>query len=111
MRDDVICFYKDEYWLKYKLYKLRTNLKAKELFIFGVNAGMPNAIKLAQDIVGVKVDGIIGNKTIKAINEFDNDLFSEKFDLCEIAYYENIVKKDPDKKIYLQGWKNRANMV
>jgi len=111
LRDDVIDFYKDEYWFKYKLDKLNTDLKAKEMFIFGVNAGMRNAIKLAQSVVGAKVDGVIGKQTIKAINDFDNNKFDELFDKKEIAYYENIVKKHPDKKIFLRGWRKRAYLV
>jgi lysozyme family protein len=41
------------------------------VFDFGVNSGPSRAVKYAQEIVGVAVDGIMGPITISAINNYD----------------------------------------
>jgi lysozyme family protein len=45
------------------------------VFDFGVNSGSSRAIKYAQDIVGVAVDGIMGPITLAAINAYDPTQF------------------------------------
>src|SRR5215469_6933970 len=45
------------------------------VFDFGVNSGPSRAVKYAQTIVHVSVDGFMGPQTIAAINAFDSDTF------------------------------------
>ncbi|MBR8461621.1 hypothetical protein KDE12_01995 [Campylobacter sp. faydin G-105] len=54
-----------------QLNRLHSQRIADELFIFGVNAGVLNATRLAQKLLGIKCDGIVGEATIKALNSYD----------------------------------------
>lgn len=103
-------FYEDNFWTKYNLNQLNLTA-ASEIFVFGVNTGMPTAIKKAQKIAGVVQDGSIGPKTISAINSIPESLFDLKFDDEELAYYDALIAKKPSFKIFEKGWHNRAKAV
>jgi len=107
----VVEFYRYSFWNRAKLSEINSQKKADEIFIFGVNVGMRTAARKTQKLVGVVTDGIIGNQSIKAINEFDEDLFDMQFDDLELQYYEDIIKKKPSFAMFRNGWKNRALTV
>lgn len=103
--------YKLLYWDKMKGDDIISQKIANEIFIFGINVGMKNAIKTAQRCVGVSADGVIGNMTIKALNDFDDTKFDMMFDDLEKSYYKSLANKNPKLSIYLKGWNNRASYV
>lgn len=109
--DEVKTFYKKNFWDRMRLDEIHEQHVANEMFVFGVNAGCGRSVRLAQLVVGTVADGLIGPKTIEAINAYDTDAFDTEFDLEEIKYYEAIVSNNPEKKIFLNGWKNRAVAV
>lgn len=111
LRDMVKAFYNANFWKKMKLSLIEEQHVANEIFVFGVNAGTKAAIKLAQRVVKVEDDGIIGDVTITALNSVNADWFDKEFDKAEIAYYEAIVRRNPEKKIFMNGWRARANAI
>ncbi|NCB97281.1 MAG: peptidoglycan domain protein [Bacteroidia bacterium] len=110
-REMVEMFYKKEFWDKAKLDEVVSQQIANEIFIAGVNMGMKKAVMLAQRLVGVSQDGVVGPKTLKAVNAFDTTIFDEMYDILEKDYYDQIVVNNPSKKIYAKGWRNRAVAV
>lgn len=76
------------------------------LFDSAVNIGAARAVKLAQQAVGVIVDGVIGPKTIGAINNAALDVLGDYLDLRE-SYYRALPGNL--RSVYLQGWLNRLN--
>ena len=104
-------FYKKTFWDRMWLDKVDSQHKANEMFVFGVNAGVGRAVRLAQIVSGAVADGLIGPKTIEAINKCDDKMFNARFDEEEIKYYEAIVRNNLSKDIFLNGWKNRALAV
>lgn len=109
--EQTIELYYDRYWKPYHLDDLTSQNTAEEIFIFGVNAGMRTAIKKAQKLVGVEDDGIVGKKTIEALNSYDSDLFNMRFDEEEIKHYESLIAHKPSFARFKAGWKNRAHYV
>ncbi len=110
--DEVHKIYKKQYWDRARLDEVRDQKIADEIFVFGVNAGMERAIKKAQEVVGVKQDGIVGPKTLKALNNFDADLFDVMFDVEEVKYYKELIAKNSERfKRFEKGWINRAKTV
>ena len=107
----VIAHYRREFWNKLRLDSVTSQKIADEIFMFAVNVGIRNAVKLAQKLVGVAADGVIGPATINALNSFSPENFDLMFDQSEIKYYESLVEKNPKFKIFLNGWKNRAVFV
>jgi len=103
--------YKKEYWDKIKGDYIKNQHIADEIFIFAVNSGVETAVKTAQKIVGVVPDGIVGPKTLRALNSYNSSLFDHEYDSMEINFYKRLVNKIKKFKIYLTGWINRAKAV
>lgn len=104
-------FYKANYWDAMRLDEINSYQKQAEMFIFGVNAGCKNAIKAAQKVVGVTMDGILGANTLAAINAYNEVSFDKDYDRAEIAYYRAIISANPTLARYERGWVNRAEKV
>ena len=108
---EVYRFYKQEFWNKMGLDKVNSGHICNEMFIFGVNVNWDKCNKEVQKMIGVKDDGIIGDKTITKINEVDEEWFDKEFDKVEMAYYERIVEQKPHLAKNLKGWFNRSLVV
>lgn len=111
---EVIDFYYNNFWVPMHLHHIESTKKTAEIMVFVVNVGIgrkKSIIKAIQRIIGTKPDGIFGNKTLKAFNEIDEDLFSKKFDEYEIKFYRRLVQKNPRLSWALRGWENRARLV
>ena len=100
-------FYKKEFFDKMKLDLVKSLYKQEELMCFAINVGVNPCIKKLQELLGVKVDGVIGIKTIEALNNYDEVLFDKLFDLKEIEYTDSLNEAKYGK--YKKGWRNRAN--
>ena len=73
-------FYKREFWDKMRLDEVESDLKASEVFIFGVNVDTKPAVRVLQRLLNVTVDGVMGAQTLKALNAYDEDKFNVEFD-------------------------------
>lgn len=77
---------------------------------WGYNSGVKGAIRQVQKALGCTADGIIGKKTLAALNgENAEDIF-EKIWLQRYYYYHVIAQK-PNKKKFLKGWLRRLNAI
>ena len=111
LQADTANFYKFKYWNKIRGGDINSQRVANEIFIFGVNAGIAVAIKAAQKIVGVTADGVIGEVTLRALNEYDEERFDKEFDRSEVKHYNALIEENPKLKINANGWRNRAEAV
>jgi len=74
-------------------------------------SGQNIGIKRVQKILGVTADGIVGPKTIAAVNAADPvDLVNKVYN-GRVTHFNNIVKANPSQKKWLNGWMNRVNYV
>lgn len=70
-------------------------------------SGTKTAIKKTQKILGIDADGIVGEQTINAINNANQEeLFNSIYNKREEFYY-NICESHPSQKVFLKGWLNR----
>ena len=100
--------YKTDYWDKMKLDNVDNSIIAKNIFEAAVNFGIFTVVCIVQKILDVKVDGKIGDVTIKAINSFDDTmLFLALLKLSFVDRYRQICNNNKDQKIFLLGWLNR----
>lgn len=96
------------YWNKCGGDKIK-NQSVADIFVdFYYNAGT-RAIKEMQALVGAEQDGIVGKKTIEAINAQDPETLFEAYKKRRIAYYGELVAKKPSQQKFLKGWLNRVN--
>lgn len=97
---------KGDYWDKCKG-DLIVNQSVAEIFVdWCINSGAA-IIKKVQALVGAKADGIVGPKTIAAINAADQKKLHADIKSARREYFESVVRKRPSSKIYLKGWLNR----
>lgn len=101
-------FYRDNFWHAVQGDGLHDQQIAQSIFDFAVNAGVPTAARLAQQVAGVNADGIIGKQSLAALNAISAELFMPRYALAKIARYAAIVNKDASQSKFLLGWINRT---
>lgn len=111
LTQDVYDFMKKNFWDVMKLDSVTSQKIAEELFIFGTNANMKAGVKMAQRLIGVEDDGIVGNGTITALNTFNERVFDEEYDLLEQAYYMNLILRHPELEVNEKGWIRRSELA
>ena len=101
--DQAKAIYKRDWWDKLGMDKYPPAL-AYQMFDASINHGSGRAIQFVQKAVGAKADGIIGSKTLAAIDALDkNDLLL--LFLAERLQYFTEVKTW---KTYCTGWTRRV---
>ena len=67
-------------------------------------------IKYPQEVLRVKTDGIVGLKTLAAINYYPNkkELFEKLWNRRK-KHFEDIVRNRPQSKVFLKGWLRRLS--
>ena len=106
-RNHAIEIYFIDYWSKMNLLELINELTILHIFDMGVNTGIRTAIKIAQRIVGAKVDGYIGNESESKINAFAG--FLETYKQERKKYYFALARRKPELQVFLSGWLNRID--
>jgi len=108
LQEDIKDFYRVQFWDKISGDQIANQEVANSIFDFSVNCGVGTSASMAQMVVGVDHDGVIGNDSINAINNFNIDLFLASFTIAKIARYVGIVQKRPTSQKYFYGWVRRA---
>ena len=105
--------YKLEYWDKVHGDDIQLQDLAEIVFDFFVNAGA-HASELLQRTLNqlgasLKVDGEIGENTLKALVNADPIKVYRRYKQGRIDYYNRLVSQNPSLRKFLQGWLNRVN--
>jgi lysozyme family protein len=100
-------FYRVEFWDRMRCGQLKPRT-ASHLFDFGVNAGIRTAVRLAQVVAGATPDGVIGPRTVDALNAMDETEFEMAYTIAKISRYAEIVNRDRSQSKFLLGWVNRT---
>ena len=102
---------KSLYWDKWQGDKI-VNQSIVNILVDWIWASGPYGIKIPQKILGVPIDGIVGPKTIAAINSYpDQKELFDKIKQERIDFIERIVTNRPTNKKFKRGWLNRLNDI
>lgn len=101
-------FYRSAFWDRVQGDDIADQDVAHTVFDFAVNAGVGTSVVLAQHVVEVTPDGVLGNNTLSKINEAKPEYFLAAFTVAKIARYVGIVNKRPESRKYFFGWISRA---
>ena len=105
--------YLKKYYLGNKLDKVVNDKVALSVCDFIVNGGAWGAKKAqaALNELGfdLRVDGILGEKSLAALNEVDENKFLEKYHDLQRRYYRVLSANKPSQKKFLTGWLNRVD--
>ncbi|XAG86511.1 N-acetylmuramidase [bacterium 19MO03SA05] len=76
-------------------------------FDAAVQHGAVTAIRLLQEIVGVKADGLVGPKTRAAVHAQDTEYLTARYMLRRARYYARILRNNQPQARFIEGWHNR----
>jgi lysozyme family protein len=100
-------FYKSVFWNRAKLDLFKWD--EMKIQFFDANVMGTRAIHVLQGLVGAEVDGIMGLKTVDAVNMQDGDSLVDKFLTRRAAFYEDRIKASPVMVKYRKGWLKRCS--
>ena len=97
---------KGGFWDKCWADQLKNQSVAEIIVDWCINSGM-GMLKRVQEIVGTKADGIMGPKTLRAINCADQKTLHAKVKVARTRKYLKILETSPSKVCFIEGWLNR----
>lgn len=108
-QEEWIDILKTMYWDRWKADQINSqsiaNLVVDWLWTSGTYG-----IKFPQRVLGLKDDGIVGPKTLQAINNYpDQEALFNKLWLRRKEHFTAIANSRPANKKFLNGWLNRLN--
>lgn len=96
------------FWNRWKANDIKNQSVANILVDWVWGSGVWG-IRIPQRILGVKEDGVVGIKTLTALNNVDQLEFFNKVVEERKAFLHNIVIRDPEQRRFINGWLNRLN--
>lgn len=102
--------FKTMYWDRWKADQINSQSVAN-ILVDWVWASGKYGIEIPQKVLDVAVDGIVGPKTIKAVNSWDPKELFDTIKTERLAFIERIVKSRPANAKFRQGWINRINAL
>lgn len=107
--EEWLTIFKKYYWRKWMADAIKSQAIAN-LLVDWVWMSGTYGIKLPQKVLGVKIDGLVGNKTLSAINGYPNqqELFNKLWNERK-SFFERIGKGAQAK--FLAGWMNRLRSI
>lgn len=97
------------FWDKFRADEIRSQSVANICADWAWHSGTGIAIPKVQKLLGVTADGIVGKRTLAAINAADPEQLFERVKAARLAYFDSIVRRRPSQIVFLNGWRNRVN--
>jgi lysozyme family protein len=112
--EEVYLIYRENYWVPGKCEQLPWPVCLVH-FDACVNTGVYQAAKFLQRAVRSKDDGIIGPKTLKAVEDEIEESGTEGLTHCLLeqrkGFYDIIVSARPSQRSFINGWQNRITKI
>ena len=102
--------FKKYYWDKWKADDIKDQNVAN-ILVDWVWASGVYGIKIPQRVLGVDVDGIVGPKTIAAVNASDGRELFDNIKQERKDFIDRICQTRPQNKKFKNGWLNRINSL
>ena len=101
--------YETDYWAPIKGDLLEDDGKAEIMFSCAVLSGPARAVRLAQQVCEVDVDGRMGPRTLEADERLStNDLFEARFALTRLHRFWEICERKPSHRKFDHGCNRRV---
>lgn len=104
----VMDFYEGEFWKRLRLDYVLSNTVAWPIYDHAVTSGYVRSVRMAQEVLGIKIDGIFGERTLAAINSVECAHFKDQFAFSRIRYYLAIARRDRTQRGHLLSWITRS---
>ena len=101
---------KTMFWDRWQSDKI-ANQSVAEILVDWVWASGKYGITIPQQVLGVTVDGVVGPKTLAALNKQNPAQFFARIVAERKAYIDRICASRPVNNKYKRGWLNRLNAI
>ena len=101
---------KTMFWDRWQADKI-ANQSVAEILVDWVWASGKYGITIPQQVLGVTVDGVVGPKTLAALNKQTPAQFFARLVAERKAYIDRICASRPANNKYKRGWLNRLNAI
>lgn len=108
--EDAIRIMKRNYWDRWKADQIKSQSLANILVDWVWGSGV-YGIKIPQRMLGVTMDGLVGPKTLAALNGRDPEAFFAEVKEERAKYFERICVTRPSNRRFLKGWMRRLNSI
>lgn len=105
---DATMVLKRYYWDRWQADRIN-NQSIADILVDWVWGSGKWGIVIPQRILQLVDDGIVGNKTIQAVNEADPKQLFDKIYLARVEFIANIINRKPEQKRFWRGWLNRLH--
>lgn len=102
--------FKKHFWDKWRADEINDQSVAN-ILVDWLWASGAYGIKIPQRVLGVTVDGIVGAKTLAAVNGKDGKSLFNEIRRERIDFIDRICTSRPQNKKYRKGWLNRINSL
>lgn len=102
--------FKSYFWDKWKADQI-TDQSVANILVDWLWCSGAYGIKIPQKVLGVTIDGIVGSKTIAAVNATDGKVLFDKIKEERIRFIERICQTRPQNNKFENGWLNRINAL
>nr|DAZ31778.1 MAG TPA: Lysozyme [Caudoviricetes sp.] len=102
--------FKSLYWDRWRADEIK-NQSVANIVVDWVWASGVQGIKRPQKLLGVVADGLVGAKTIAAINAADPKKLFDSIKADRAKFIDEICKARPKNEKYRKGWMNRINAI
>ena len=109
--DQWLGLFVEGYWDPWLADDIRNQSVANILVDWGWASGVRTAIRQAQRLLGVKVDGVVGRETLAAINNTNQQELFNDIKAARLRFVEAIIERDPSQAIFRNGWRNRIEDI
>ena len=106
--EDVFNIFKKYYWDRYQADFIH-NQSIANICVDWVWASGRAGITRVQQLLQIKVDGIVGPQTVASINLANQRQLFEAIKADRIRFIEEICEKNPSQLVFRKGWLNRIN--
>ncbi|WP_289761708.1 glycosyl hydrolase 108 family protein [Duncaniella muris] len=101
---------KTMFWDRWRADEI-ANQSVAEILVDWVWASGKYGITIPQQVLGVTVDGVVGPKTLAALNKQNPAQFFARIVAERKAYIDRICTSRPTNNKYKRGWLNRLNAI
>lgn len=114
--EDVTLFYRHEFWTPLSLGRVNDPGIAIAIFDTAVLYGITATACMTQQALNVsggllRVDGILGDRTIELLNQATRLAFLNDFKRFVMQRIDTLVRTNPKDAKFRQGWENRAQRL
>ena len=108
--DEWLAILKSGFWGRCKADQI-SNQSIAEMLVDWCWVNGPVAIRKAQTVLSLVADGIVGPKTLAALNASDSHSVFNRLKGAREKSYRDIVAARPNQQRFFNGWINRTNSI